>query len=192
MNNIANWMPEPDRLALSTRYALLKALLEAMLKRAEEIQPKHLLLGLIKQNDATIVQMSASLDLDLATIYMHLHLLPKHPFVQKGFQSNFFKSHLAGERIAYQDWRLQRREELLEELQPGEIRQGIVSTIANFGIFVDLGGAEGLVHISQLSWHRVNHPSELFRVGQEVEVQVLSVDKEKKKIASRSNAPKKR
>lgn len=87
------------------------------------------------------------------------------------------------ERLAVQEWRVRRREELLDELKPGEIRRGVVSNIANFGIFVDLGGADGLVHISQLAWSRVNHPSELFRVGQEVEVQVLSVDKEKKKIA---------
>ncbi|GER89145.1 hypothetical protein KDW_33070 [Dictyobacter vulcani] len=59
----------------------------------------------------------------------------------------------------------------------------MVSNLANFGAFVDLGGADGLVHISQLAWSRVNHPSEVLHVGQEVEVQVLSVDKEKKKIA---------
>ncbi len=58
-----------------------------------------------------------------------------------------------------------------------------MSNLANFGAFVDLGGADGLVHISQLAWSRVNHPSEVLKVGQEVEVQVLSVDKEKKKIA---------
>jgi small subunit ribosomal protein S1 len=65
----------------------------------------------------------------------------------------------------------------------GEVRQGVVSNLANFGAFVDLGGADGLVHISQLAWSRVNHPSEVLKVGQKVEVQVLSVDKEKKKIA---------
>ena len=59
----------------------------------------------------------------------------------------------------------------------------MVSNLANFGAFIDLGGADGLVHISQLAWSRVNHPSEVLKVGQEVEVQVLSVDKEKKKIA---------
>jgi small subunit ribosomal protein S1 len=59
----------------------------------------------------------------------------------------------------------------------------VVSNLANFGAFIDLGGADGLVHISQLAWSRVNHPSEVLKVGQEVEVQVLSVDKDKKKIA---------
>ncbi len=90
---------------------------------------------------------------------------------------------ILSERLAVQEWRAKRREELLNELQVGEVRKGVVSNLSNFGAFVDLGGADGLVHISQLAWSRVNHPSEVLRVGQEVEVQVLSVDKEKKKIA---------
>ncbi len=90
---------------------------------------------------------------------------------------------ILSERLAVQEWRTKRREELLNELQVGEVRKGTVSNLANFGAFVDLGGADGLVHISQLAWSRVNHPSEVLHVGQEVEVQVLGVDKEKKKIA---------
>ncbi len=90
---------------------------------------------------------------------------------------------ILSERLAVQEWRQRRREELLDELKAGEVRKGVVSNLANFGAFVDLGGADGLVHISQLAWSRVNHPSEVLHVGQEVEVQVLSVDKEKKKIA---------
>src|SRR5437764_5871502 len=90
---------------------------------------------------------------------------------------------ILSERLAAQEWRQRRREELLDELKPGEVRHGVVSNLANFGAFVDLGGADGLVHISQLAWSRVNHPREVLKVGQEVEVQVLSVDKEKKKIA---------
>src|SRR6266699_1491886 len=90
---------------------------------------------------------------------------------------------ILSERLAVQEWRQRRREELLDELKPGEVRPGVVRNLANFGAFVDLGGADGLVHISQLAWSRVNHPSEVLHVGQHVEVQVLSVDKEKKKIA---------
>jgi len=90
---------------------------------------------------------------------------------------------ILSERLAVQEWRQRRREELLDELKPNEVRKGVVSNLANFGAFVDLGGADGLVHISQLAWSRVNHPSEVLKVGQEVEVQVLSVDKDKKKIA---------
>src|SRR5579875_2974631 len=90
---------------------------------------------------------------------------------------------ILSERLAVQEWRQRRREELLDELKPGDIRHGVVSNLANFGAFIDLGGADGLVHFSQLAWSRVNHPSEVLKVGQEVEVQVLSVDKDKKKIA---------
>ncbi len=62
------------------------------------------------------------------------------------------------ERLAFQEWRQRRREELLDELKPGEIRRGVVSNLANFGAFVDLGGAEGLIHVDQLAWSRVEHP----------------------------------
>src|SRR5260370_6489352 len=96
----------------------------------------------------------------------------------KIIEINRERKHLIlSERLAQQEWRQRRREELLEELKPGEVRRGVVSNIANFGAFVDLGGAEGLIHIDQLAWSRVNHPSEVLKVGQEVEVQVLSVDK---------------
>lgn len=90
---------------------------------------------------------------------------------------------ILSERLAMQEWRTKRRDELMNELQVGEVRKGVVSNLAHFGAFVDLGGADGLVHISQLAWSRVNHPSEVLHIGQEVEVQVLSIDKERKKIA---------
>src|SRR5215469_11188596 len=97
MNHIVNWMqqlPEPDRLALPTRYALLKALLEATHMRAEEIQPEHLLLGLIKQNDIKVERMCTSLSVDLVAIHMHLQPLPNQPVVEKGSRSSFLKKHL--------------------------------------------------------------------------------------------------
>jgi predicted RNA-binding protein with RPS1 domain len=90
---------------------------------------------------------------------------------------------ILSERLVAHEWRQRRREELLDELKPGEVHRGVVSNLANFGAFVDLGGAEGLIHIDQLAWSRVEHPGEVLKVGQEVEVQVLSVDREKKKIA---------
>jgi small subunit ribosomal protein S1 len=89
---------------------------------------------------------------------------------------------ILSERLAMQEWRARRRDELLAELQVGEVRHGVVSNLAHFGAFIDLGGADGLVHISQLAWSRVNHPSEVLHVGQEVEVQVLNIDKDRKKI----------
>ncbi|MDQ6662184.1 MAG: S1 RNA-binding domain-containing protein [Chloroflexota bacterium] len=78
--------------------------------------------------------------------------------------------------------RRRRREELLEELRVGEVRYGTVRAITDFGVIIDLGGADGLVHRSQLSWNSINHPSEVVHVGQEVEVLILEIDKEKKKI----------
>jgi small subunit ribosomal protein S1 len=90
---------------------------------------------------------------------------------------------ILSERAAVQERRTQLKDELLDQLQPGQIRRGTVSNITNFGAFVDLGGADGLVHVSELSHHRVNHPGEILHVGQDVDVFVLNVDRENKKIA---------
>ena len=75
-----------------------------------------------------------------------------------------------------------RKDNLLESLQEGEVRKGVVSGLRDFGAFVDLGGADGLIHISELAWHRVKHPRELLTVGQEVEVYVLRLDHEGRRI----------
>jgi small subunit ribosomal protein S1 len=83
---------------------------------------------------------------------------------------------------AQQEWRQKQRERLLSELREGEVRAGVVSSLCSFGAFVDLGGADGLVHLSELSWRRIRHPREVVRVGQEVEVYVLRLDIEKKRI----------
>jgi small subunit ribosomal protein S1 len=90
---------------------------------------------------------------------------------------------ILSERNALRDLRARQREELFEELEPGQIRRGRVSNLASFGAFVDLGGVDGLIHVSELSWSRVNHPSEVVQVGDEVDVYVMSVDRETKKIA---------
>jgi len=74
-------------------------------------------------------------------------------------------------------------EELLNELQPGQVRKGKVTNVCAFGAFVDLGGIEGLIHVSELSWSRVEHPSQVLKPGQEVEVFVIDVNKEERKIA---------
>jgi len=86
------------------------------------------------------------------------------------------------ERAASREWREQRKEELLDELQEGDIRTGSVRNLCDFGAFVDLGGADGLIHISELSWRRVKHAREVLKVGDEVEVYVLRVDRERKRI----------
>jgi small subunit ribosomal protein S1 len=75
------------------------------------------------------------------------------------------------------------RKKFLESLQKGERRKGTVSSIVNFGAFVDLGGVDGLVHVSELSWRHVEHPSEVVSVGQEVEVEVLDVDMERERVS---------
>ena len=72
---------------------------------------------------------------------------------------------------------------LLNELEVGQVREGKVTSIKDFGVFVDLGGVEGLIHISELSWSRVNHPSDFVKVGEDIKVFILGVDKENKRIS---------
>ena len=76
-----------------------------------------------------------------------------------------------------------RRSELLHSLQRGAQLKGTVTSITDFGAFVDLGGLEGLIHISELSWGRVPHPNQIVRLGDEVEVQVLEISKERNRVA---------
>ena len=90
---------------------------------------------------------------------------------------------ILSERQATQELREERKARLIEELTEGEVRQGRVTGISTFGAFVDLGGADGLIHISELSWSNVNSPGDIVSVGQEVDVMVLRVDSEQKKIA---------
>jgi small subunit ribosomal protein S1 len=90
---------------------------------------------------------------------------------------------ILSERAALQEWRSQQKERLLSELQEGEIRRGKISSVRSFGVFVDLGGADGLAHLSELSWERNKAPEDMFKVGDEIEVYVMKVDQETKKIA---------
>ncbi len=87
------------------------------------------------------------------------------------------------QREAQREWEETKRAELMETLTEGETRVGRVSGIRDFGAFVNLGGADGLVHISELSWHRIDHPREVVRVGDEIEVYVLGIDREKQRIS---------
>jgi small subunit ribosomal protein S1 len=79
--------------------------------------------------------------------------------------------------------REQQKKKLLEEIQDGQIRKGVVKNIADFGAFVDLGGIDGLLHITDMSWGRINHPSDMLKIDEHIEVKVLHVDKEREKIA---------
>jgi small subunit ribosomal protein S1 len=75
------------------------------------------------------------------------------------------------------------RQTFLQTLQKGQVRSGVVSSIVNFGAFVDLGGVDGLVHVSELSWKHIDHPSEVVEVGQEVTVEVLDVDMDRERVS---------
>jgi small subunit ribosomal protein S1 len=89
---------------------------------------------------------------------------------------------ILSERAAMRDWRKVQKEKLLSELKEGDIREGKVISLADFGAFIDLGGADGLVHLSELSWKRVNHPREVLKVGQKVRAQIINVDPDRKRI----------
>jgi small subunit ribosomal protein S1 len=75
------------------------------------------------------------------------------------------------------------RQAILDKLNPGDVVEGTISNIVDFGAFVDLDGMDGLIHISELSWSHVNHPSEVLEIGQKVDVKVLDIDRERQRIS---------
>ena len=90
---------------------------------------------------------------------------------------------ILSERAALQEWRMEQKERLIQELREGDIRRGKITSVRSFGVFVDLGGADGLAHLSELSWERDKSPMDLFQVGDEVNVYITKIDPENKKIA---------
>ncbi len=80
------------------------------------------------------------------------------------------------ERKAVRQWRQERKSEIIKSLNEGEVRKGVVTSLREFGAFVDIGGADGLIHISELSWKRVDNPGQLLEVGQEVDTLILHLD----------------
>jgi small subunit ribosomal protein S1 len=87
-------------------------------------------------------------------------------------------------RRAYlEETQKEQRDQFLADLKPGEVRHGVVSSVVNFGAFVDLGGMDGLIHVSELSWKHVDHPSSVVSVGDEVDVRVLDVDLSRERIS---------
>ncbi|MFM8734386.1 MAG: 30S ribosomal protein S1 [Pirellulales bacterium] len=86
-------------------------------------------------------------------------------------------------RALIEQERAERKKQLMETLEVGQVRRGVVKNIADFGAFVDLGGIDGLLHITDMSWARIGHPSEMVQIDQEIEVQVLHIDREREKIA---------
>ena len=90
---------------------------------------------------------------------------------------------ILSEKAAAREARDALKERLIAELTPGEVREGTVISLADFGAFVDIGGADGLIHISEVSWKRVDHPKEILKVGQDVQVKVLSIDEDRNRIS---------
>ncbi len=86
-------------------------------------------------------------------------------------------------RAVLEEERKEQRQEILDRLHPGDVVEGQISNIVDFGAFVDLAGIDGLIHISELSWSHVNHPSELLSIGETVQVKVLDIDRERQRIS---------
>lgn len=86
-------------------------------------------------------------------------------------------------RAVLEDERREVRQKILDELQPGQVVEGVISNIVDFGAFVDLDGIDGLIHISELSWSHVNHPSEVLEIGKKVRVKVLDIDRDRQRIS---------
>ncbi|MCX8061343.1 MAG: S1 RNA-binding domain-containing protein [Anaerolineales bacterium] len=89
---------------------------------------------------------------------------------------------ILSERLAIQETRESLKDRLLDELREGDVRRGRVTSVADFGIFVNIEGADGLVHLSEVSWERITTPKNLYKVGDEVQVKVISIDRERKRI----------
>jgi small subunit ribosomal protein S1 len=90
---------------------------------------------------------------------------------------------ILSQRAAAKEWRAARRRQLMDELEAGQVRRGRISQITDFGLFVNLGGLDGLVHISELSWGRIEDPREAYHEGQRIKIKVLNVDHDRQRIA---------
>jgi small subunit ribosomal protein S1 len=112
-----------------------------------------------------------------------------HPYVGQTLEAKVIeldknRNNVVLSRRAYlEEEQAEQRQAFLDELKTGEIRDGVVSSVVNFGAFVDLGGMDGLVHVSELSWQHVSHPSEMVSVGDKVQVKVLEVDLDRERIS---------
>jgi small subunit ribosomal protein S1 len=112
-----------------------------------------------------------------------------HPYVGKELECRIIEldknrnNVVLSRRKFLEESQAEQRHDFLTSLNKGEVRTGTVSSIVNFGAFVDLGGVDGLVHVSELSWKHVDHPSEVVEIGQEVSVEVLDVDLERERVS---------
>jgi small subunit ribosomal protein S1 len=157
----------------------------------EEIKEKD---GIVKGPVIEVVKGGLILDIGLrgflpASLVDLRRVRDLQPYVGKEIECKIIeldknRNNVVLSRRAYlEETQREQRDEFLANLKPGEIRSGVVSSVVNFGAFVDLGGMDGLVHVSELSWKHVDHPSSVVTVGDEVTVQVLDVDLSRERIS---------
>jgi small subunit ribosomal protein S1 len=157
----------------------------------EDIKEKD---GIVKGPVIEVVKGGLILDIGLrgflpASLVDLRRVRDLQPYVGKEIECKIIeldknRNNVVLSRRAYlEETQREQRDEFLANLKPGEIRSGVVSSVVNFGAFVDLGGMDGLVHVSELSWKHVDHPSSVVTVGDEVTVQVLDVDLSRERIS---------
>ena len=157
----------------------------------EEIKEKD---GIVKGPVIEVVKGGLILDIGLrgflpASLVDLRRVRDLQPYVGREIECKIIeldknRNNVVLSRRAYlEETQREQRDEFLTNLKSGEIREGVVSSVVNFGAFVDLGGMDGLVHVSELSWKHVDHPSSVVQVGDEVTVQVLDVDLSRERIS---------
>src|ERR671914_1642615 len=159
--------------------------------RIEEIKSRD---GTVSGQVIEVVKGGLILDIGLrgvlpASLVEMRRVRDLQPYVGKELECRIIKPNktrnnvVLSRRKFLEESQAEQRQDFLTSLTKGERRKGVVSSIVNFGAFVDLGGVDGLVHVSELSWKHVDHPSEVVEVGQEVEVEVLDVDLDRERVS---------
>jgi small subunit ribosomal protein S1 len=150
--------------------------------------------GIVKGNVIEVVKGGLIVDIGLrgflpASLVELRRVRDLQPYVGKEIEAKIIEldknrnNVVLSRRGWLEETQREQREEFLDNLKPGEVRTGVVSSVVNFGAFVDLGGMDGLVHVSELSWKHVDHPGSVVTVGDEIEVQVLEVDLSRERIS---------
>ncbi len=175
------------RLVLSKK----RAQYERAWGRIEEVKEAD---GIVKGNVIEVVKGGLIVDIGLrgflpASLVELRRVRDLQPYVGKEIEAKIIEldknrnNVVLSRRGWLEETQREQREEFLDNLKPGEVRTGVVSSVVNFGAFVDLGGMDGLVHVSELSWKHVDHPGSVVAVGDEIEVQVLEVDLSRERIS---------
>ena len=159
--------------------------------KIEEIKEAE---GIVKGNVIEVVKGGLIVDIGLrgflpASLVELRRVRDLQPYVGKEIEAKIIEldknrnNVVLSRRGWLEETQREQREEFLDNLKPGEVRTGVVSSVVNFGAFVDLGGMDGLVHVSELSWKHVDHPGSVVAIGDEIEVQVLEVDLSRERIS---------